>query len=120
MEIKDMLLTKEVVCLLEPHGVTMESMYAWIKLGFVQPSVTIGSGRGSRYLFDEANIASILIFKCLIDSGLDRTKAVKMAKQRNLDNEIVLSIGLFVSSKIDVSKVREFVKGCLNGFRTRT
>ena len=53
---------------------------AWKENGWITPSVQIAEGYGSKNIFDEYDLISILIFKKFVESGVSRKSMANLAE----------------------------------------
>jgi hypothetical protein len=53
-------------------GVKRNRLQTWLEKSWIIPSLQKASGRGTRNIFNEVDIACIFIFKACVESGLSR------------------------------------------------
>lgn len=57
-----------------------DTFNAWLREGFVKPSVSKASGQGTRNIFNRADLFNIMLFKTLLKTASNRNEASNISK----------------------------------------
>jgi DNA-binding transcriptional MerR regulator len=66
-------------------GVTRSSLQQWIDFKFIEPSISVAEGRGTKNLFSREDLYRIEMFRALSRSGIAQKKAGKLRGKFNFD-----------------------------------